>query len=200
MAWLPAAARSLGSKEATAGQPAPASPDWGLDPRVPWSGVDSREGAKREGGAMGSQGCPTPGPRPPGQTRNLESRASLSQRAGAPATTLPGHCPAAGLAFRGAAPPCSYGSAVGGKGPLPQSLLLQKREKPRAQPAPPWLGAHFRLLASFFPKRDQMTGSWLGGGATLTAGNRWGQGLASDLQHTCGAGPPSGRAATLPRG
>lgn len=66
MARLPAAARSLGSKEATAGQPAPASPDWGLDPQVPWSGVD-REGAKREGGARGSQGCSTPRPRPPGQ-------------------------------------------------------------------------------------------------------------------------------------
>lgn len=61
MAWCPAAAAA----------PALASPDCGLDPPGPWSRWKAGRGAgvkaKLGGQGQGSQGCPTPDPRPPGQ-------------------------------------------------------------------------------------------------------------------------------------
>lgn len=157
-------------------------PDWGLDPGCP--GVGWIERAQSGGRNRGEPGLSHSPPQATwAATRNLESRASLSQRVGA--TTLP---------WGPLLPPCRGGCHITGVTALPWALLSEEQPslqlqlsggreeaaapaapspekgKPRAQPAPPWPGAHFRLRASFFPKRDQMPGCWQGEGQLRLCG------------------------------
>lgn len=69
------------------------------------------------------------------------------------------------------------------KGPCLGRLLLQKREKPRASPAPPWQRAN--LPASFPPPHpaSSLKGAvsrLVAGGKGDSAGKGWGQGLTSN--------------------
>lgn len=102
-----------------------------------------------------------------------------------------------GTSFGGAAlpqgrpglPPCSPGCTTqqgGGKGPCLGCLLLQKREKPRASPAPPWQRANFPASFPSFPPphpASSLKGAvsrLVAGGKGDSAGKGWGQGLTSN--------------------
>lgn len=89
------------------------------------------------------------------------------------------------LCWSGAAP-VALGSP-GGRGGcwLPRRLLLQKREKPRASPAPPWLGAQPSASAPASSLKGARSPGWrlAAGGVGRFYQGSWGQGLTSDLWH-----------------
>lgn len=171
--------------------------DWGLDPPVAleqgW-GANWCPGRSWRGWGWGEPGLPlSPAPGHLGRDQGLRSPgSSLSQLAGDPPGPT-GRYPAVGtawhLSYRRVTLPPGHGACLppslqaqlgGGKGP---DRFLQKRAKPRASPALPWLVATSRLQGSLFPKRDQIA-CFLAGGRGDSAGNCWGQELTSGLWHT----------------
>lgn len=101
----------------------------------------------------GSKGCPFPQPQATlAETRDPDVQAEPEPASRGPmAATLlwgpPGICLSEGQPCpQGARPACPspYRLSWEGEGArLPELLLLQKREKPRASPAPPWPVARF---------------------------------------------------------